>query len=113
MAISMALFGATAVYFVKRMIPSLHPSDLVPFYQRRHKSLQNLLLQQQSQDENNSQELSVPSNRSIADAMLSKRGQTALIPVIPIQQQFFSCMKVRGMCLIRSVASVCLIDLLI
>lgn len=95
MAISLALFSASAIYFVKRMIPTLHPSDLVPFYQRRRKSLQDLL----SHDEHLStiDAANPTTKRSISDAMLSERGQASLIPVIPIQQQFLSCIRVCGM----------------
>jgi hypothetical protein len=97
MAISLALFSASAIYFVKRMIPTQHPSDLVPFYQRRHKSLQDLLLQEQHSSLEDNDSGSPPKKRSISDSLLSKRGQASLIPVIPIQQQFLSCIRVRGM----------------
>jgi hypothetical protein len=97
MAVSLALFSISAVYVTKRMVPHmLSQSDSVPFYQRRRKSLQNLLQQSAIMDGGNSNtnQQTQFSSPILVDGMISKRGQTALLPVIAIQQQFFACIKV-------------------
>jgi hypothetical protein len=97
MAVSLALFSISAVYVTKRMVPHmLSQSDSVPFYQRRRKSLQNLLQQSAITDGGNSNtnQQKQCSSPILVDGMISKRGQTALLPVIAIQQQFFACIKV-------------------
>jgi hypothetical protein len=92
------LFSISAVYVTKRMVPHmLSQSDSVPFYQRRRKSLQNLLLQQSATTDggnSNTNQQKQCNSPILVDGMISKRGQTALLPVIAIQQQFFACIKV-------------------
>jgi hypothetical protein len=87
---SLAVFGATAVWFVRNVVrPQILPET--SFQKRRRKSLQDL--QQQS---------ALPSSSSAKSASLigevSTRGKAALIPMIPYLHQFSACFQVRNWC---------------
>jgi hypothetical protein len=101
MAVSMTIFGATAYWFVKRVVRVYHQQQHqqnnywnVDFYQRRRKSLQNL-----------SRELS---KTNLNFSLISERGQTTLLPSIPYLKKFLACLQVRAYpCIFHVLHCVC------
>ena len=104
MAISLSMFSISAMCFVKYIIQQQRrrsPLENVPFYQRRRKSLHDLRIgihttNEGAHHDRSNADTEAKNHDSTMMAMISNRGKTALLPVIPYQQQFFAALSVRG-----------------
>jgi hypothetical protein len=120
--ISGVVFGMSAYIFVRyqrqQQQRDASTQDLIPFYRRRRQSLQSLRLSIDREkeygdldhdDNNHSMKTRIEKNDKNAyprhiksssgpttttTTLISERGKTALIPTVPIQNQFFACLKV-------------------
>jgi hypothetical protein len=106
MTISLSIFSISAICFVKYVTQQQHrrsPMDNVPFFHRRRKSLHDLSILHNNEEMNHNESLShydgnsntSQNNKSSMMMMISNRGKTALLPVIPYQKQFFTALGVR------------------
>ena len=108
MTISLSIFSISAICFVKHIALQQHRRSTIeniPFYQRRRKSLRDLCVFHDDEETNlenrshnsgyNDTSKNSSSMSSTIEMMISNRGKTALLPVIPIRQQFFTALRVR------------------
>lgn len=101
MTLSLSIFSISALCFVKYIVqPQQRPSplDRVPFLARRRKSLQNLRFDDRHDEKSRHHHNVNVGHDHQTTNIISNRGTTALLPVIPYQNQFFTALNVRCSC---------------